>query len=93
MYDESEWPEGFRLFHKSLIDWLTDPARDGDVYFIDSDKGRARLIDAILAGAGDKFAELSDNMRRTLLWLLVSAGQWDRFYELIRDFSFVKAFS
>ena len=93
VYDESGWPEGFRLFHKSLTDWLTDPARDGDVYFIDSDKGRARLIDAILASAGDKFAELSDNMRRTLLWLLVSAGQWDRFYDLIRDFSFVKAFS
>jgi hypothetical protein len=86
VHDES----GYRIFHKSLTDWLTAPSRVGEDFYIESDRGKNRLADPILTSAADRAATISRGTRAVLLRRLASTGEWDRLYVLLQDFSFVE---
>jgi hypothetical protein len=83
---------GLRLFHRSLADWLTDPARVGDLFHVDINNGRRRLTDSILAATADKADWVrAMQLRESLLRQLVATAQWEKFDELTADLSFVKS--
>jgi hypothetical protein len=81
---------GFRLFHKSLTDWLTDSSRIGEDFYIDQFKGRRRLSQAISATIAANIEAVPP--KSALLRQLVSTAEWQRFDELIDDWSFVRPF-
>ena len=80
---------GFRVFHKSLIDWLTDPSRVGEEFYIDRHSGRTRLSTAIFASLGADDQE-AVSPRIALFRQLVSTAEWERVDELIQDWSIVR---
>ncbi|MBV8860927.1 MAG: toll/interleukin-1 receptor domain-containing protein [Mycobacterium sp.] len=81
---------GFRVFHKSLSDWLTEPARAGQLFHINLSKARTRLSDAMLASTAADVESVAPEARASLLRQLVATGRWEQFDELVQNWSFIE---
>ena len=79
--------EGIRLYHRSLMDWLTDQSRSG-MYFIDAEFGHEKIADhgwgQFLSGAEN----LADYHFHYLPRHLHFIGRYEELAKLLKDFTY-----
>jgi tetratricopeptide (TPR) repeat protein len=78
-----------RVFHRSAMDWLSDPARAGN-YFVDSMAGHRALADFGWSELGRGVEAMSDYMKRWLPTHLDATGRNEELANCVTDAEFVR---